>query len=303
MSSSIQSSASPSRRAADHHPAALRFIRAVFHALGRLSPGAGGRLAARLFRSPRRHEAPPFEQEIRARADTHARVPHEGIELDVLEWGDGARTVLLVHGWEGRGTHLGRFVDPLVAAGFRVVAFDGPAHGASGGSQTDAVNFSRSFATLSQAAGPFYAIIAHSFGGASTMLAISRGFPVERAVIIGAPSQLAYVLNRFRETVGLPESVWPHFLRHLEHRMGHPPEQFDAAHFSGALRIPGLVVHCQDDAEIAIEQAERTRAAWPGSRLLATTGLGHRRILKDPEVISSVAAFLLERNDSALESN
>jgi pimeloyl-ACP methyl ester carboxylesterase len=278
---------------------ALRFIRSVFEALGYLAPALGGRLAALLFRSPRRHQAPLFEQEIRARADAHARVLHEGLELDVLEWGDGDRAVLLVHGWEGRGTHLGRFVDPLVAAGFRVVAFDGPAHGASGGSQTDAVNFSRAFYTLSDAAGPFYALVAHSFGGASAMLAMSRGFPVERAVIIGAPSQLSYVLGRFRETVGLPETVWPHFLRHLERRIGHPPLQFDAANFAGTLQLPGMVVHCQDDIEISFEQAELTHAAWPGSRLLATSGLGHRRILKDPEVIASVTAFLLERTPRA----
>jgi len=283
----------------EHHPVALRFIRSVFETLGYLAPDLGGRLAAFLFRSPRRHQAPLFEQEIRARADSHARVPHEGLELDVLEWGDGNRSVLLVHGWEGRGTHLGRFVDPLVAAGFRVVAFDGPAHGASGGSQTDAVNFSRAFSTLSDAAGPFYALVAHSFGGASAMLAMSRGFYVERAVIIGAPSQLSYVLDRFRETVGMPEAVRPRFLRHLERLMGHPPDQFDVALFPNTLRQPAMVVHCRDDLEIAFEQAERTHAAWPGSRLLDTTGLGHRRILKDSEVIASVTVFLLERTSGA----
>ena len=47
-------------------------------------------------------------------------------------WGAGP-SVLLVHGWEGRGAQLGALVDPLVAAGYRVVALDGPAHGDSPG--------------------------------------------------------------------------------------------------------------------------------------------------------------------------
>jgi len=51
-------------------------------------------------------------------------------------------------------------------------------------------------------------------------------------------------------------------------------------------------VHCVDDDEILHSQAERTHAAWPGSELLSTEGLGHRRILRDPGVIASVIGFL-----------
>jgi len=34
--------------------------------------------------------------------------------------------------------------------------------------------------------------------------------------------------------------------------------------------------------------------AWPGSVLLKTEGLGHRRILKDPKVISAVVNFIAD---------
>ena len=41
---------------------------------------------------------------------------------------------------------------------------------------------------------------------------------------------------------------------------------------------------CSDGAAIA--------NAWPGARLVTTTGLGHRRILRDEHVVSQAVAFV-----------
>src|ERR687889_951115 len=112
----------------------LGSIRLFFAVLGRLSPVLAGRLAARLFARPRHHARPDRERELIARG-TRVALP-DG--LHATAWGAGP-TVLLVHGWEGRGAQLGAFVDPLVAAGFRVVALDNPAHGESNGSRSDLI--------------------------------------------------------------------------------------------------------------------------------------------------------------------
>ena len=109
----------------------LASIRLFFAVLGRLSPALAGRLAAKLFARPRRHARPARERELIARG-TRVVLP-DG--LHATAWGAGP-TVLLVHGWEGRGAQLGALVDPLVAAGYRAVALDGPAHGDSPGVTT-----------------------------------------------------------------------------------------------------------------------------------------------------------------------
>ena len=55
--------------------------------------------------------------------------------LAVYEWGEKEHpAVALAHGWELQAGRMGHFVNPLLRAGFRVVAIDLPAHGASGGS-------------------------------------------------------------------------------------------------------------------------------------------------------------------------
>jgi hypothetical protein len=41
--------------------------------------------------------------------------------------------------------------------------------------------------------------------------------------------------------------------------------------------------------------AERIVRLWPRATLVATTGLGHRRVLRDPSVIDRVVAFAAGR--------
>ena len=126
------------------------------------------------------------------------------------------------------------------------------------------------------------------FGEATTQL-----FPwVDCLVTVGVPSRLEYPMGQFREMVGMRPKTWAWFLKYFEQSLGMSVQQVDAAAFGENLNIPGLIVHCRDDYEVAFHQGERIHDSWPGATLLATEGLGHRRILKDPEVITATVSFL-----------
>jgi len=58
------------------------------------------------------------------------------------------------------------------------------------------------------------------------------------------------------------------------------------------LSVPALVVHDRGDREVPFHDAERLVARWPNATLLATDGIGHRRILKDDDVIRRVVEFV-----------
>src|SRR5919107_5916537 len=158
----------------------LASIRLFFAVVGRLTPTLAGRLAAKLFARPRRHARPARESELIARG-TRVALP-DG--LHATAWGAGP-TVLLVHGWEGRGAQLGAFVDPLVAAGYRAVALDGPAHGDSPGRTTTGPEFARALITTRDVVGSLAGVIGHSFGGFTALLALSRGLPTARGAANG----------------------------------------------------------------------------------------------------------------------
>ncbi len=97
---------------------------------------------ATAFLTPRRVAAQPEELALLARA-RHETLPASAAGPDAPAlpcwvWEPGphaAAAVLLVHGWDSRGSHLGAWVPPLLRAGVRVLAFDAPAHGDAPGRQ------------------------------------------------------------------------------------------------------------------------------------------------------------------------
>src|SRR5688572_7959580 len=100
----------------------MPLVRATSRALSAVAPPLAARLAERLFLSPPRPRRPAAELALLATG--RARPLQVGRRhLDVWLWGSGP-SVLLVHGWGGRGAQLAAFVEPLVARGFSVVSFD-----------------------------------------------------------------------------------------------------------------------------------------------------------------------------------
>jgi pimeloyl-ACP methyl ester carboxylesterase len=264
----------------------LALFRICFAVLGRLAPSIAGRLAAKLFARPRRHRRPQRERDLIARG-TPLFLPGG---LRATAWGAGP-VVLLVHGWEGRGAQLGALVDPLVAAGYRVVALDGPAHGDSSGRSTSAPEFVEALRRTRDVVGPYAAIVGHSFGGFTSLLAVAHGLDAARLVTIGSPSSVPQVLRDFQRLVGLPERAFPAMVRALERRVSAPMSSFDVASFAPRVRVPVLVVHDVEDEEVPYADATRLGDLL-GARLLRTQGLGHRRILFAPEVVSAIVEFI-----------
>ncbi|MCO6475315.1 MAG: alpha/beta hydrolase [Phaeodactylibacter sp.] len=279
------------------YPPVLQVIRLLFGTLGYVFPRAAGRVAYRLFSTPRhraRHRASdPILESARLFEFLYGRQILKG-----YEWGGGARTILLVHGWESRGTALRSFVPALLERGFRVVAFDGPAHGNSGGRRTNLLHFGGAVRAVLNQVGGAYGIITHSFGGASTVFALSNldnQLKVEKLVLIGAPSRMDKVLYDAIDTLNLPGPAARQFFRFLEKKVKFPVRHADVGAASGRFRVgQALIVHDPKDAIVPFSEAQATFNAWDNASLLVAEGYGHYRLMKNPDVIRKVAEFMVD---------
>ncbi len=282
----------------------VRWTRAALHAAYLLSDNLGVSFAERLFTTPRRHARPQRERAIvatgrRVSVPVTLRSPRwDGATTEVAAWRWGiGPTVLLVHGWEGRGSQLGALVEPLVAAGLSVVAFDAPAHGDSPGHRLYLTDLADAVTDVAAAVGPVHAIVAHSFGCAAVVLAHARGgVDASRNVMLAPNVLIDRAVERFARTVGLAETDLAAFAQAIATSTGVPIESLGLDRLVARRDAGLLVIHDRDDREVPVVHGERLAATWPNARLLTTAGLGHRRILRDPaviqEVVDAVAAGL-----------
>jgi pimeloyl-ACP methyl ester carboxylesterase len=269
-----------------------RAVRTGVGALGAVAPGLAGRAAARLFLTPPRTPAPAREREALAGADRFA-VRVGSATVRGFRLGEGP-AVLLVHGWGGRAGQLVAFAQPLAAAGCAVVGFDAPAHGASSGRVASVPEFADAVAAVAAAHGA-RAAIGHSMGAAAVAFALRRGLALDAAVLVSPPRSPAEFLDRFCAALRLGDGAREAARSRIERRVGARMAELDVVAAAPALATPALVVHDRGDADVPFDDGAAIAHAWPGARLVATSGLGHRRVLRDREVVAEAVAFVVAR--------
>jgi len=279
-------------------------LRLAFRVLERVAPEAGARLAVRYWftvppgaRRPRRSEAglPPAD---RFTVDLH------GCAVHGTAWGAGP-TVYLVHGWGGWGEQLATYVNPLVAAGYRVVAFDAPSHGASapgrhgrhGPRSTALPEMADALRAVVAAQGEPYAFVAHSIGAMAVSLVLRDGLDAERVVLLAPAATVAPMMPVFRAAFGFGDRTEARMHAKIEAYAGLPMSELDVPatgrrmHAQG--RLPELfTAHDAQDSQTPQRGSFDITEAWQAEPPMITTGLGHNRIVRSAEVTAAALEFL-----------
>ncbi|MER7703286.1 alpha/beta hydrolase [Kitasatospora sp. NPDC097605] len=277
---------------------AVALIRTTLNTASLAAPGLAGRAAFELYRHPlRRGRVRTREREVHDGAATRT-LRHRGERVAVHLWGDGTRPVLLMHGWRSRASRFADFVPRLRALGLTAVGYDAPGHGDSDGRTATVLDHRAIALRLQEEYGAFEAVIAHSLGVNAAFLALREGLRAGRLAAVAGVSEISWMPAAFCARLGLNATVERELRRRAESGAMFPGiadvrTHFDAARDPGEITLPILVAHDEDDDVVPFAQARRLRAAY-GDRLelLATRGLGHRRILVEPTVIDQVIGFL-----------
>lgn len=296
------SPAGPAAQSNYYRPGRLiRALRFGLTASQRLWPALGVRAAYRLFGTPLppkwlyRGQGPGAEWRREGWAFENASV---GIyHLAAQDSGaESAPVVLLVHGWGGHAGQMLPLAQAVADAGWRPVLLELPAHGRSAGTLSNSAQFARAIAyvaaRLAADGHALHAAVAHSLGANGLALAAARGLPAERLVLLAPPASPREYTRYFAHTFGLSEATRLAMQRLFEGREGVLMPQLEPAAVGPRIAQPTLIVHDRDDRVNGFADAQAYRDAIRGARLVATQGLGHRRILKAPEVLAQVLRFL-----------
>jgi pimeloyl-ACP methyl ester carboxylesterase len=269
-------------------PQPPRWLRAALRTTATIAPPLATRWAESLFATPPR---------IRVRSAAVLDAGHRFFvdagqhRLAVWSWGDGP-TAILLHGWGGRSDQLAQFVPPLLSAGFSVVAPDAPGHGDSTGRTSSVLAFADALEAVASRVGPVDAFVGHSAGAAAGALAMHRGLRVRRTVFVAPVASLTDVVVRLAWELHIPPWIADAMRRRFESRLGVPMSSLEVATLARRAPAPLLVFHDPADPEVPWHDAAAIAQAWPGARLVDAPGLGHNRILRDPQVVSQSVSFL-----------
>ncbi|RSZ37358.1 alpha/beta hydrolase [Variovorax beijingensis] len=304
MTSTTTSAATHAAQSNYYRPGRLmRALRFGLTASQRLWPALGVRAAYRVFGTPLppkwlyRGQGPgaAWRREAWAFENAGLGLYHPAAQ----DFGaQSAPVVLLVHGWGGHAGQMLALAQALADAGLRPVLLELPAHGRSAGTMSNSPQFARAIAyvvaRLAADGHALRAVAAHSLGANGLALAAAQGLNAERLVLLAPPASPREYTRYFAHTFGLSEATRLAMQRRFEAREGVLMAQLEPAAVGPRIAQPTLIVHDRDDRVNRFADAQAYRDAIRGARLVATQGLGHRRILKEEDVVRQVVRFVAQ---------
>ena len=265
------------------------FLRSTMTAMDLVASPLAARFARTLFFRPQRLRARPVEREVLSRG-TRFTLDDEGTQVTGRAWGNGP-VIALVHGWNGHLGQMTPLIEPLTAAGFKVVGFDWPGHGDSAGDAASLLHASRVLGSMQQLFGPFHGVVAHSFGAAATIVASSRGLEAGRLVFHAPVARLDRYLNEYSTAFGFSTRQRTAFVDACEAWLEAPFAKFEPIALGPKVERPTLVIHSDDDREVELADVEVLSKAL-NAELRTKHSLGHRKSLRDADCIRESVEFL-----------
>jgi pimeloyl-ACP methyl ester carboxylesterase len=256
-----------------------------------ISPAYAGRLAYKFFSEPRdgrlNHEAlPPMLKEAHAEMITL-----DDLIFQTYTWKGNETKVLLIHGWESNSWRWEQFFPYLKQSGATIIAIDAPAHGLSNGAEFNIPTYAKFVNAVVQKIKPSY-LVGHSLGGA-TALYYQSHYPndsIEKLVVMGAPSDLNTILLNYKNMLSLNGRVMKVMQQHFKKYFNIDIHEFSGSLFASKIKVPGLLIHDEEDEVVAFKEAEKISKAWPDAEFIVTKGLGHS--LHDDALYNKIYKFL-----------
>lgn len=226
----------------------------------------------------------------------HILADKEFIELNnkkvqVYQWKNGPKKVLLVHGWESNSMRWSWLIYFLKFKKYTFISLDAPGQGLSGGAELNLIEYANYLDLVIKKYQP-EVIIGHSMGGAVTLYHQSKyqSPTLKKIIIMGAPSEFTSMAGYYKRLIGMSNKAYRHFLRFIEKRFNLDKNTARSITFTTNYPTKGLVIHDENDTTVNFTNAENIIKIWQNATLYKTTGKGHA--LQDDEIFSVIEQFI-----------
>ncbi len=210
----------------------------------------------------------------------------------IKSWGSGPE-VWLIHGWASRGSTYYKIIPQFTEAGYKVITWDGPAHGDSPGYFINLVDFAKALANdIKENKSKPHAIIGHSFGGASMALLLNYMSKPNFIGIIGAPAIVPIIFSNFKNRIKINDKAFNYLINKVEKIIGQTIESTSLISNDLSLITKVIVIHDTDDKEVPYDRFQKLQKAWSGGAFITTSGLGHHRIIKSSSTAQKLINFI-----------
>ncbi|MEO6403967.1 MAG: alpha/beta fold hydrolase [Ferruginibacter sp.] len=206
------------------------------------------------------------------------------------------KKVLLLHGFSSGCHKFEHFVDPLIAHGYEVYAFDAPAHGRSEGKMANALDYADMIKKVQADYGPFDAYIGHSFGGLAACFALeSADIPANTKLVLIAPAaETTTAIDNAFNMLGLKNIKLRKMMDDEIFRIsGNETSWFSIRRAIQNVHAKVLWIQDEDDVITPINDALNVKNdQHEHVDFMITSGLGHQRIYRDGNVLNAILSFL-----------
>lgn len=281
-----------------------RYTRAQLNILSLVSARKSAEKAFRMFITPRQRrkgKLPPIfdtGEALSFRQDGHTIRGHRW-----QPYSDAIRPsaeaiapkVLIAHGFGSSTRAFEHYIASLLKKGYEVVAFDAPGHGMSGGKRLFITDYVKMLSAIEQSYGPFQSWMAHSMGGLALVLSLEdvAADGRSRMVLVAPAPGIAPALADWAGELQLPPEVIREIGEYAREKAGHPLEWYSLRRCIGSVASDILYVQDEADAVVSLEEAKAIEGDGHANiRFLFTTGLGHKKVYKDQDVLDQIVDFL-----------
>ncbi len=210
------------------------------------------------------------------------------------------RKILICHGFDSNSYKFAGYIDPLLNNGFEVFAFDAPAHGLSTGKTITAIIYSDMILKVNAEYGPFYGIIAHSFGGIAVALVIEKlkNNILKKLVLIAPATETTRSLNDFCKYLSISEKLKEGLEKLIVQIGGQPSSWYSVARVIQSITTPTLWLHDKGDRITPYEDMHfLTELNLPSVKFIITEGLGHS-LYREDNIAKQIIDFISDLKTS-----